>query len=88
MLTPDEIQRRIEKCLADARFSQTELLMRRALHRLHETENGSQSQAEALMRQAGSELHARELDVTIARKPWLFEDFIADADSKTHAVRH
>ncbi|MBQ0708789.1 MULTISPECIES: hypothetical protein [unclassified Ochrobactrum] len=82
MIAPEELQRRIEKRLAESSFTQPELLIRRA-HRLAlEGENGSASDANALLKEAGSQIGLQELSEIIDRRPWLLETIINGAGKK------
>ncbi len=82
MIAPEELQRRIEKRLAESSFTQPELLIRRA-HRLTlEGENGSASDANALLKEAGSQIGLQELSEIIDRRPWLLETIINGARKK------
>jgi len=82
MIAPEELQRRIEKRLAESSFTQPELLIRRA-HRLAlEGANGSASDANALLKEAGSQIGLQELSEIIDRRPWLLETIINGAGKK------
>lgn len=82
MIAPDELQRRIEKRLAESSFSQPELLIRRAHRMAQEGKNGSASVADQLLKEAGSNIGLRELSDIIDHKPWLLETIINGAGRK------
>ncbi|WP_139976790.1 hypothetical protein [Ochrobactrum sp. CGA5] len=76
MIAPEELQRRIEKRLAESSFSQSELLIRRAHRTAQEGKNGSASIADALLKEAGSQVGLQELSDIIDHRPWLLETII------------
>lgn len=82
MIAPEELQRRIEKRLAESSFSQPELLIRRAHRMTQDDKNGSAALASQLLREAGSDISLRELSDIIDRKPWLLEAIISGAGKK------
>ncbi|MBR7651409.1 hypothetical protein KCX83_03630 [Brucella oryzae] len=82
MIAPEELQRRIEKRLAESSFSQPELLIRRAHRMAQESRNGSTSGADALLKEAGSQIGLQELSDIIDHKPWLLETIINGAGKK------
>ncbi|MFQ0812845.1 hypothetical protein AVM02_11310 [Brucella anthropi] len=82
MIAPEELQRRIEKRLAESSFSQPELLIRRAHRMAREGKNGSASVAGELLKDAGANIGLRELSDIIDHKPWLLEAIINGAGKK------
>ncbi|MBB5702630.1 hypothetical protein FHS76_002514 [Ochrobactrum daejeonense] len=90
MTASEELQRRIEKSLAENSFSQPELLIRRAHRIAREGLNGSAAAAGNLLKEAGSDIGVSELNDIIDRKPWLLETIITDAGKKknTNSGRH
>lgn len=89
MTVSEELQRRIEKSLAENSFSRSELLIRRAHRIAREGRNGSAAAAGELLKEAGADIAVSELDDIIDRKPWLLETIITDAGRKnTNSGRH
>ena len=88
MIAPEELQRRIEKRLAESSFSQPELLIRRAHRMTLEGKNGSSSMADALLKEAGSQIGLQELSDIIDRKPWLLETIINGVGKKSGNSNH
>ncbi|MBC2885972.1 hypothetical protein H7Q97_11260 [Ochrobactrum sp. CM-21-5] len=77
MIAPEELEQRIERRLADSRFSQSELLLRRAYRMAQDKGNGAAKDADELLRDAGYTIEANELIDLIDNKPWLLEVLIA-----------
>ncbi|WP_433760370.1 hypothetical protein [Brucella anthropi] len=88
MIAPEELQRRIEKRLAESSFSQPELLIRRAHRLAQEGKNGSALVADALLKEAGSQIGLQELSKIIDHKPWLLETIINGAGKKAGNSDH
>lgn len=88
MIAPEELQRRIEKRLAESSFSQPELLIRRAHRLAQEGKNGSALVADALLKEAGSQIGLQELSEIIDHKPWLLETIINGAGKKVGNSDH
>jgi len=82
MLLPEELQRRIEKSLADGGFTPAEMLLRRAHHLSLEKTNGSGAAADAMLKEAGFGIGANDLSEVMERKPWLLEAILQDANRK------
>lgn len=76
MIALEELQRRIEKRLAESGFSQPELLIRRAHRMAQAGKDGSQAHAGQLLKDAGSTIGLHELSNIINHKPWLLEIII------------
>lgn len=87
MIAPEELQRRIEKRLAESSFTQPELLIRRAHRVALEGKNGSASDANALLKEAGSQIGLQELTEIIDHRPWLLEIIISSA-GKSNSSHH
>ena len=88
MIAPEDLQRRIEKRLAESSFSQPELLIRRAHRITLDGESGQASKADALLKEAGSQIGLRELSNIIDHKPWLLETIISGAGKKSGNSDH
>lgn len=73
MTDPEDLQRRIEKCLSAGGFSQGELLLRRA-HRL--AGNGSAQDADRLLKEAGYAIDAQRLSGIMEHEPWRLEELL------------
>ncbi|MGU3398251.1 hypothetical protein ACLBWS_00655 [Brucellaceae bacterium D45D] len=83
MQLADDIQRRIEKSMADGGFTPGEMLLRRA-HRLSQTsQDGDLASADELLKSAGISLNAKSLGDILSRKPWLLSEII-----RSGAVHH
>ncbi|MEJ5898591.1 hypothetical protein [Ochrobactrum teleogrylli] len=82
MVIPEELQRRIEKSLADGGFTPAEMLLRRA-HRLAlDKTNGSGAAADTMLKEAGLSIRADDLSAVIEKKPWLLEVILQGVNRK------
>ena len=82
MLLPEELQRRIEKSLAEGGFTPAEMLLRRAHHLSFDKTNGSGEAADTMLKEAGFGIGANDLSEVIEKKPWLLEVILLGANRK------
>lgn len=82
MLLPEELQRRIEKSLADGGFTPAEMLLRRAHHLSRDKTNGSGATADKMLKEAGFGIDASDLSELIEKKPWLLEVILQGVNRK------
>ncbi len=87
MITPEDLQRRLEKCLAEGGFTPRELALRHARALARDGGGDARAEADRLLAEAGFEITAGELVGLAEEKPWLV-DAVIRLDGRGPGDRH
>ncbi|WP_343312389.1 hypothetical protein AAIB41_06205 [Brucella sp. BE17] len=84
MQIAEELQRRIEKSMADGGFTPDEMLLRRAHRMSRGLQHSDEASADDLLKSAGFSFNATTLSKVLSRKPWLLSEIILSCAEQKH----